>query len=305
MNNLGDRFLLSGASGMLGNALHRALAAPDTEILQLVRRSPSPGEIQWNSAADPPLADSTPLEGLTAAIHLSGANLSAHRWTPEYRREIVSSRVDSTRALASTLARLRNPPQALLVASAVGIYGDRADELLNESSPLGSGFLAEACVSWEAAAQPAVDAGIRVVHLRFGVVLSRGAGALARMEPIFRLGIGGRLGSGRQWMSWISLPDLVLAIQFVLQTPALSGPVNVVSPYPVTNAEFTRSLAHQLERPAFIPTPTFALRLVLGQMADEALLASTRAYPRKLLDAGFYFVQPTIDDTLAAAFDYS
>jgi uncharacterized protein (TIGR01777 family) len=188
----------------------------------------------------------------------------------------------------------------MLVASAIGIYGNRGDELLDESSAPGSGFMAELCEQWEAAAQPARDAGIRVVHLRFGVVLGPG-GALTRVTPIFRLGLGGPLGSGRQWMSWISLSDAVAAILFALDTPTLTGPVNLTAPNPVTNAEFTRALARRLHRPAIFPVPAFALRIALGQMADEALLASARVLPARLTQAGFQFQHPTVEDALAAA----
>jgi hypothetical protein len=211
------------------------------------------------------------------------------------------SRVESTRTLATTLANLRRPPKALLVASATGIYGSRGDEILDESSEPGGGFLADLCREWEAAARPAVEAGIRVVNLRFGVVLGPGPGALAKMLPLFRLGLGGRLGSGRQWMSWISLTDAVAAILFLMDTPALAGPVNLTAPYPVTNAEFTRALAHAIHRPDLLPAPAFALRLALGAMADEALLASARAVPSKLTNAGFSFTHSTLDVALAAA----
>lgn len=296
-------YLVSGASGMLGSALRQALAARNLPVLQLVRHEPaSPGQLQWNAAATPAIAATEPLEGLSAAIHLSGANVGAHRWTSAYKREMAASRVDSTRALAVALARLNKPPQALLVASAIGFYGNRGEELLEESSAPGSGFLANVCQQWEAAAQPATEAGIRVVNLRFGVILGPGPGALARMTPIFRLGLGGRLASGRQWMSWISLTDAVAAILFALDRPTLTGPVNLTAHSPVTNAEFTRVLARQLHRPAILPAPAFALRLALGEMADETLLASARVYPSKLTEAGFRFAHPTIRQALAAAF---
>jgi len=275
-------------------------------VLQLVRRpAASSAELQWNPAAAPTIADPVPLENLTAAIHLSGSNVAAHRWTPAYKREMAESRVQSTRALATALAGLRNPPEVLLVASATGIYGNRGDELLNEDSAPGTGFLADLCRQWEAAAQPAVDAGIRVVHLRFGVVLGPASkthpGALDKMIPIFRLGLGGPLGNGRQWMSWISLQDTASAILFALETRSLTGSVNVTAPNPVTNRELTRTLARQLHRPAFFPAPAFALRLALGEMADEALLSSARALPAKLNAAGFQFTHPTIDLAIAAA----
>ena len=293
------RILLSGASGMLGSALSQQFARRGDRVIQLVRREPrTQNEIQWN-AGGAPIANREGLEELTAAIHLSGANVAAHRWTPDWKRQIRSSRVDSTHALSVTLANLQNPPQALLVASATGIYGDRGDEILDESSTPGQGFLAEVCREWEAAATPAKGAGIRVVHLRLGVVIGPGAGALAKLVPLFRLGLGGRLGSGRQWMSWISLEDAVAAMLFALNDPSFSGPVNLTAPQPVTNAEFTRALAQAVHRPAFLPAPAFALRLALGEMADEALLASARVLPTKLTQAHFPFAHPTIDMALA------
>ena len=301
-NEAGGRILLSGASGIVGSALRPKLDSRLARVTQLVRRVPqTAGELQWNPAAAVPIADTGPIEGLDAAIHLSGANLSARRWTSAYRREMAASRVDSTRALATLLAGLRRPPRALLVASAIGIYGDRGDEVLDESSAPGAGILADLCRAWEAASAPAAAAGVRVVHLRFGVVLAPGAGALSMMLPIFRLGLGGRLGSGKQWLSWISLSDVVAAVLFLLESPSLHGAVNVSSPEPVTNAVFSGSLARQLERPALLAVPTFALRLALGPMADEALLSSARVLPRKLLDAGFRFAQPSIDDALRQA----
>jgi uncharacterized protein len=301
-NEAGGRILLSGASGMVGSALRAELDSRQVSVTQLVRRVPqTAGELQWNPAAAITIADIGPIEGLDAAIHLSGANLSARRWTPAYRREMTASRVDSTRALATLLAGLRRPPRAILGASAIGIYGDRGDEVLDESSAPGAGLLADLCRAWEAASAPAVAAGIRVVHLRVGVVLAPGAGALAMMLPIFRLGIGGRLGSGKQWMSWVSLTDLVAAVRFLLESPSLHGAVNVSSPEPVTNAMFTGSLARQLHRPALLAVPAFALRLALGPMADEALLSSARVLPRKLVDAGFRFAQPSIDKALRQA----
>jgi uncharacterized protein (TIGR01777 family) len=301
-NEAGGRILLSGASGMVGSALRAELDSRQARVTQLVRRVPqTEAELQWNPAAAIAIADTGPIEGLDAAIHLSGANLSEHRWTPAYRREMATSRVDSTRALAMSLAGLRRPPRALLVASAIGIYGNRGDEVLDERSAPGTGLLADLCREWEAAAAPAAAAGLRVVHLRFGVVLAPGAGALAMMLPIFRLGLGGRLGAGKQWMSWISLTDVVGAVLFLLESPSLDGAVNLVSPEPVTNAKFTRSLARLLHRPAVLPVPAFALRLALGPMVDEALLSSARVLPRKLLDAGFRFAQPSIEEALHQA----
>jgi hypothetical protein len=300
------KILLSGASGMLGSVLRDALTARSQPIIQLVRRPPSSlDQIQWNPAATPAIPNPEALKNIsaniTAAIHLSGSNVAAHRWTAAYKREIAQSRIQSTHALASALAQLRNPPQTLLVASATGIYGNREDQLLDDTSAPGSGFLADVCRQWEAAAQPAVQAGIRVVHLRFGVVIGRGPGALAKMLPIFRLGLGGPLGSGQQWMSWISLEDAVSAILFLLDTPSLAGPVNLTTPNPVTNAQFTRALAQAIHRPAIFRAPNFALRLALGEMADEALLASARVYPSKLTSARFRFAHPTIAPAIHAA----
>jgi uncharacterized protein len=300
--NIAGGFLLSGASGAIGAALSAALLQRGTRVIQLVRREAAGREeLRWDPAAPAPIRDTRALEGLDAAIHLSGSNLAARRWTEDYRHEIASSRVNSTRALTTLLAGLEQPPRVILIASAVGIYGNRGEELLNENSPPGAGFLAEVCRRWEAAAEPATSVGIRVVLMRFGVVLGPGAGALAQMLPVFRLGLGGNLGSGAQWMSWIAIADLVAAALFAVNAPALHGPVNFVSPNPVTNAEFTRTLAHILRRPAVLPAPAFALRLAFGQMADEALLASVRAVPDKLLEAGFQFSQPALRQALGSA----
>ena len=286
---------------MLGTDLRHALEKRGDPVLQLVRREPSgPDQLQWNPATGP-ISNPERLEGLTAAIHLSGANVAAHRWTPAWKQEIRSSRVDSTHALSRTLAGLESPPQTLLVASATGIYSDRGDQILDEFSSPGHGFLADLCRQWEAAAAPAVEAGIRVIHLRFGVVIGPGAGALAKLVPLFRLGLGGRLGSGRQWMSWISLTDAVAAVLFTLNDSTLSGPINLTAPHPVTNSEFTRALANAVHRPAILPAPAFALRLAMGEMADEALLASARVLPSRLTSAQFPFAHPTIDQALTAA----
>ncbi len=294
--------ILSGASGVVGSALGQALAARGTPMLKLVRRAPQQAdEFAWNPEATTPFANTAALEGARAAIHLSGASIAGARWTSAYKHELAASRVDSTRALATTLARLEKRPETLVVASAVGFYGNRGGEVLDESSAPGEGFLPELCQLWEEAAQPAAEAGIRVVHTRFGVLLNRGPGALEKMLPLFRAGLGGPLGSGHQWMSWVGLEDAIAAIRFALETPELTGPVNVTSPNPARNAEFTRTLARLLHRPAVIPAPAFALRAAFGQMADEALLASARVMPTKLAKAGFRFRHPTLEDALAAA----
>jgi uncharacterized protein (TIGR01777 family) len=302
-NEMGGRIILGGASGMLGTALRRSLA-PEFETLQLVRSQPeSHKEIEWNPESTSAFPQVSALEGLTAAIHLSGANLAGKRWTAAYKRELVESRVTTTRALSEALASLRQPPQVLIVGSASGIYGDRGDELLDESSAPGTGFLADLCCAWEEAAAPARQAGIRVVHLRTGVVIGSEGGALAQMLPIFRLGLGGPLGNGRQWMSWIALPDWVAAVHFLLNHESLAGPVNLVAPAPVTNTRFAQALGHAVQRPAILRAPAFALRIAMGEMADEALLASARVMPKRLLDAGFTFRDPTIHEALRAALD--
>jgi uncharacterized protein (TIGR01777 family) len=293
--------LLTGASGMLGTSIGAALRERGVRLLKLVRHEPkATDELRWNPATAT-LDEPERLEGLDGAVHLSGASVASRRWTASYKREMTESRVASTQFLSETLAKLRQPPAVLVKASAVGFYGNRGDEILDEDSTAGRGYLAALCKAWEEAARPAVDAGIRVVHLRFGVVLGRTGGAMNRLQPLFRLGLGGRLGSGRQWMSWVSEADAVAAALFAVNDPTLSGPVNLVAPQPVTNADFTRELGCAVHRPALLPAPAFALRLAFGEMADEALLASTRALPERLLQAGFSFTHPTLPQAFAAA----
>jgi uncharacterized protein (TIGR01777 family) len=303
--------LLTGASGLVGKAIAAELTRKGIQLVRATRGGASPAvrTIRWEPESAAPFADPAALEGLDLAIHLSGANLAAHRWTPAYKREILTSRTLSTTGLAGTLAALKEPPRLLITASATGIYGDRGDELLTESSAPGpkGDFLTETCQAWEASTARASAAGIRVVHLRFGVVLDAQGGALAKMLPLFRLGLGGRLGSGGQWMSWIAIDDLVGAVMHIAgysessssAAGPLEGPVNCISPAPVTNAEFIRALAHTLHRPALAPAPAFALRLALGEMADAALLSSCRAVPEKLLASGFRFRFPEIGPALA------
>jgi uncharacterized protein (TIGR01777 family) len=264
----------------------------------LVRSArPGSGEIAWDPERGS--IDREGLEGIAAVVHLAGENIG-QRWTPEVRRRIVESRVRGTRLLAETLASLRAPPEVLVSASAVGYYGDRGDESLDESSSSGGDFLAGVVRGWEEAAKPAASAGIRVVHPRFGVILSPDGGALARMLPAFRLGIGGRMGSGRQWMSWIALDDAVDAIRYLIASTDLHGPVNVTAPEAITNEGFTRSLGRALGRPTLLAIPAVALRLAFGEMAVETLLASQRARPERLLGARFSFRHPRLDDALKA-----
>ncbi len=305
------RCLITGANGMIGHALQAAALKRGIEAVPVQRpvrqqrgslqQPPGrPGTILWQPEAAQPFADLELLEGFDAVIHLAGANVSSRRWTPAYKKTILESRTLTTGALTLALARLRQPPKVLLSASATGFYGSRGDEVLTEDSPKGAGFLSEVCQAWENATAPAEAAGIGVAHLRFGVVLTPYGGALKTMLPLFRSGAGGRLGSGSQWMSWISLEDLLNAIFHVLTEPTLRGPVNVVAPEPVRNSDFTRALGAALHRPALLPAPAFALRAALGQMADEALLASCRAHPRKLESSGFQFTHRTAQQALDA-----
>lgn len=291
------RIAVSGASGLIGSGLCERLAAAGHEVLKLVRRNTDePRHIAWDPEAG--TMDPGPLERLDAVVHLAGEPIAAGRWNAARKARIRDSRGRGTRLLCDTLARLQAPPRALICASAIGIYGDRGDTLLDESSPPGEGFLADVCREWEAAADPARDAGIRTVHVRIGIVLSREGGALGKMLTPFRLGLGGIVGSGRQYWSWIALDDLVSAIVFAIETEELSGPVNGTAPNPVTNREFTRILGRVLRRPTIFPLPAFAARLALGEMADELLLGSQKVIPAQLQKAGFRFAYPDLQPAL-------
>jgi uncharacterized protein (TIGR01777 family) len=294
------RVAVTGSSGLIGAELCRQLTRDGHPVVRLVRSAARarPGDVVWDPEGGK--VDAAGLEGVDAVVHLAGESVGA-RWTAERKARIVRSRVNGTRALAQALARLARKPEVLVTASAVGIYGDRGTERVDEDSQSGTGFLAEVAREWEAAARPAEAAGIRVANLRFGVVLSGEGGALRRMLPPFRLGVGGRLGSGRQWMSWVSLEDVVGAIRFAMDRDDARGPLNVVAPHPVTNAQFTAALGRALGRPTPFPVPAFALRLLFGQMADEALLGGQRAHPARLLALGYRFRHPELDGALAAA----
>ncbi len=293
----GLRVLVSGASGLIGSALLPALRGEGHRVTPLVRRAPGPGEIGWDPETG--RLSRGELEGFDAVIHLAGENIGA-RWTAARRRRIRESRVRGTSLLSEALAGLRQPPRTLISASAVGIYGSRGDEILTEASPTGdpNDFLVSVGRDWEAAAEPARAAGIRVVHPRFGVVLGPDGGALQRLLLPFRLGLGGRVGSGRQWMSWIAIHDAVTALRHIMATETLAGPINVTAPEPVTNREFTRTLARVLRRPAVVPVPATALRLVFGAMADGTLLASTRVLPERLLRSGYRFGDGSLEPAL-------
>jgi uncharacterized protein (TIGR01777 family) len=286
------KVLISGSSGLLGSALTRSLSADGYEITRLTRRTASTAaQIAWDFSK--PLAPQS-VSGFDAVIHLAGESI-ASRWTESTKKAIRDSRVLGTRHLAEALAGASVPPLVLISASAIGFYGNRDDEILREDSPSGtSEFLPEVCREWEAAAEPAVKAGIRTAFLRTGIVLSAEGGALKQMLPPFRMGLGGKIGSGRQWMSWIDLHDEIGAIRHILKTESLRGPVNSVSPHPVTNAEFTTTLASVLSRPAIFPMPAFAARLVFGQMGDELLLGSQRVDPAKLTATGYVFQKPDL-----------
>lgn len=290
------RVAVSGAAGLIGSALVRRLVAAGYRVSPLVRRTPKAGEIGWDPEAG--RLDPRDLQGVDAIVHLAGENIGT-RWTGARKAKIVTSRVNGTRLLSETAGQLAHPPRVMISASAVGIYGNRGDEILTEQSPLGEAhdFLVSTGRQWEAAADPARAAGIRVVHPRFGLVLSRAGGALGRMLLPFRLGLGGRLGPGSQWMSWVSIDDAVSALILLMVNEA-AGPVNVTSPDPVRNREFTNTLGRVLSRPTVLPVPSLGLRLVFGEMADATLLASTRVVPKRLLELGFQFQHPALEPAL-------
>jgi uncharacterized protein (TIGR01777 family) len=290
--------VVTGASGLSGRALTTALTNEGHRVVPLVRRSPRPGEdaIAWNPEAGTIDADS--LEGFDAVVHLAGEGIAERRWTPQQKLRILNSRVDSTTLLATTLAGLTDKPSVLLSGSAIGFYGDRGDEELTEQSGPGAIFLSEVCEAWERATAAAEAADIRVTHLRTGIVLDPSGGALAKTLPLFKLGLGGRLGSGRQWWSWISLEDEVGAIRFLLDHD-VRGPVNLAAPHPVTNAEFTKVLGNVLGRPTVLPVPAFGPKLLLGaELAEQLLFTSARVLPSPLVDAGFEFTSPDLDGAL-------
>jgi uncharacterized protein (TIGR01777 family) len=289
------KILVSGSSGLVGSALVPFLTTGGHEVRRLLRGSAT-GGVSWDPEGG--RLDPAELEGLDAVVHLAGENIAARRWNTAQKTRIASSRVSGTRLLCEALAGLEEKPEVLVCASAIGIYGDRKDEEVDEESLPGSGFLAEVCRDWEAATKPAIDAGIRVVHLRFGVILSPKGGALAKMLPPFKLGGGGPVGSGDQYMSWISLDDAVGAIHHAIATESISGPVNAVAPHPVTNRDFARTLGKVLSRPAFVPMPAFAARLAFGEMADELLLAGQRVRPKVLLETGYEFDAPELEIAL-------
>ena len=294
----GLNLAVTGASGLIGSALVARLTASDHRVRRLVRRTAAAEEISWDPATGK--IDSAKLEGVDGVIHLAGENIGT-RWTRARKARIRESRIRGTRLLSEALAKLARPPSVLISASAAGIYGDRGNEILTESSAPGDpgrDFLVSVCLEWEAAAHAARAAGIRVVHPRFGVVLSPDGGALQKLLLPFRLGLGGRIGSGEHWMSWVALQDVTDAIAYMLSAEALEGPVNVSAPEPVTSRDFTRILGRVLRRPAVLPVPALALRAVLGEMADRTLLSSARVQPVRLLESGYRFTYPDLEGAL-------
>jgi uncharacterized protein (TIGR01777 family) len=287
---------ITGSTGLIGTALVRTLRGEGRTVLRLVRRRPAADdEIRWDPFGE---VDTVSLEGVDAVVHLAGAGIGDRRWNACYRQEIRDSRVEGTRTLSRALAALRDGPAVLVSGSASGYYGDTGDRTVDEDSPSGEGFLAALCRDWEAATAPAAEAGIRVVLPRAGVVLAREGGALGRLLPVFRAGLGGRLGSGRQWMSWISLGDQIAALRFLIDGDAV-GPVNLTAPGPVTNAAYTAAVGRALHRPTFFAVPPAVLRLALGGLADEGALVSQRIMPARLTAAGFRFRHPDLDTALA------
>jgi uncharacterized protein (TIGR01777 family) len=291
---------VTGASGLIGTALTASLAADGHEVVRLVRTGGGgPGTVRWDPRTG--TIDAAGLAGIDAAVHLAGAGIADHRWTDAYKRKLVESRVEGTGLLARTLAGLEPRPRVLISASGIDYYGDRGDDIVDETAPKGTGFLSDLCQQWEAAADPAGAAGIRVAHTRSGMVLSSRGGALRKQLPLFKLGLGGRFGHGRQWQSWIAIDDEVGAIVHLL-TADVAGPVNLTSPQPVTNAEFTKTLGAVLHRPTVVPVPSFGPKLLVGsELAEVLLFESKRVVPRVLEASGFRFRYPTLDAALRAA----
>ncbi|HJT67706.1 MAG TPA: TIGR01777 family oxidoreductase [Pyrinomonadaceae bacterium] len=292
------KILVSGSHGLVGSALLKALAKDGHEVVRLVRREVPSGanEIEWRPDDD--RLDAQQLEGINAVIHLAGESIASARWSDEKKRTIRDSRVKGTTLLSKTLGQLTRPPSVFLSASAIGYYGSRGDEVLTETSKPGDDFLASVCVEWEQATRAASEKGIRTVNARFGIILDAHGGALAQMLTPFRMGIGGRVGDGRQWMSWIALGDVVAGLKFLLEDETAHGPVNFVAPNPVTNAEFTRTLGRVLSRPTFFPIPAFGVRLAFGEMGDALLLGSQRVKPKILEDKRFPFSWATLEPAL-------
>jgi len=291
------KILIGGSHGLVGTALIKSLEAEGHKVFRLVRYAPrSDAEVEWSP--DRYSIALAMIEGFDAVVNLAGESIAEGRWTEEKKRRIRESRVKGTKLLGDALATLTKPPRTFICASAIGYYGNRGDELLTETSAPGDDFLAEVCVEWEKATALATEKGIRVVNARFGVILDAKGGALAKMLPPFRMGLGGRVGSGKQWMSWIALDDVIGGIKFALANDSLKGPVSFVAPNPVTNAEFTKMLGKVLSRPTLFPIPAFGVRLAFGEMGDALLLSSQRVEPKRLVEAGYQFQYFVLDSAL-------
>lgn len=296
MSKQNQKIAVSGATGLVGGALIPSLKAAGHATLTLSRRNAGAGSVLWDPEKG--LIPLGALEGVDTVVHLAGENIAGSRWTAAVKQRIRSSRVEGTRNLVKSLALIKTPPKTLVCASAIGFYGHRGEERLDESSMVGSGYLSDVCKEWESEAQEAEKLGLRVVRLRIGVVLSKKGGALAKMLLPFKLGVGGIIGSGKQYWSWIGLNDLVRVISFCVENEAISGAVNAVSPNPMTNYDFTKAVGAVLHRPTIFPMPAFAAKLALGEMADDLLLSSIRVEPHKLQSLGFQFAQPDLTSAL-------
>ena len=293
------KILISGASGLVGTHLIPTLLAKGHEVHKLVRKvSQSADEIQWDAEKGFVESEQAKLESFDAVVHLAGDNVASENWSDEKKRKIKDSRVVGTRVLVDALKQTQNPPKHFVSASAIGFYGNRGDEVLTEDSAKGEGFLPEVCSAWEAEAQRAEEFGARTVCLRIGIVLAKDGGALEKMLTPFKLGVGGVVGSGKQWMSWIELDDLIKIIHFALKNGYLSGAINTVAPNPVTNEEFTKTLGKVLHRPTVLPIPTFAIKLMFGEMGETLLLQGARVLPKRLLDAGFEFQFSNLEEAM-------
>ncbi len=295
------RIVVTGATGLVGTQLVAALEQSGSQVIRAVRRpvKDESRELSWDPEAG--TIDAARFEGIDAVVHLAGENIAGGRWSESFKRKIRDSRVRGTRLISEAIAKASNGPRTFVCASAIGYYGSRGDETLTEASPPGDDFLAHVSQEWEAACQPARDAGVRVVNTRIGVILSTEGGALKKMLTPFKLGLGGKVGDGRQYMSWVALDDVVGAIQFAIVTPQTSGPMNLVAPRAVTNLEFTKTLGRVLARPTIFAMPAFAARLAFGEMADALLLASTRVEPARLKATGYQFKHPQLENGLRHA----
>lgn len=287
---------VTGTSGLIGSSLLSFLSKKNISVCKILRESTTENEISWKPETGE--WNSAFTDGIDGIVHLAGENIATGKWTKEKKKKIKNSRIEGTKRLCNHVLKLPSPPSVFVCASAVGFYGDRGVEVLNEDSSRGSGFLSDVCIGWEQATKTISNAGIRVINLRFGMVLSNAGGALAKMLTPFKMGMGGRIGNGKQYMSWVAIDDVIGAIYHALFTESLKGPVNVTSPNPVTNMEFTKILGRVLNRPTIIPMPAFAARLIFGEMANELLLTSTRVEPKKLLNTEYRFQYPELEDAL-------